>query len=524
MLKISGLFITVATFAGLTHAASAAPTAGATTVLGPFTGHFAPLHPDNQKPEPVRYYGTDLGWSYEHAGKIYFLFGDTHATPYGETISPTHDDMWGTIDLADWPDPTRIGPDNLPRIKLATIPGTHRIAGMDPGIPMEGLKTPVGGFSDGGREFALFITGKPEACRKDSDCSNGLTCDTNLGYVGSRPDTEPGLSFGCDRSWPACNAGTMFDANGKADAASGFCVDRTSSLAVDSAYGRVSAVGMKHIFGMRSATEPAKYVNTSRWLTNKFINVAVRKVTHDGTDRVFFWGRPHFIGVNAKGATLGMYFAYADKLKGPDYLLKLHYFAGADEHGNTRFSANERDAVPLDLDAATPGVQSKEIYDVVQHMSVVWIDQLKKWVMFYGGGMTKTPNPAFGADCGALQIFTRDECKHVVLGNGALRMRTADKPWGPWTAPQDLIVGGDPDQRPVADQYAEGGVLYHQECKGAKCATRTPVLPENDYGWFYGANIIEQWTRPAGNGVDVIWNASTWSPYRVILLRTRINR
>src|ERR1044072_3941483 len=185
MLKNSGLFLTAAAFAGLTHAGSATLTAGATTVLGPFTGHFAPLHPDNEKPEAVRYYGTDLGWSYEDAGKIYFLFGDTHATPHGETISPTHDDMWGTIDLADWPDPTRIGPGNVPRIKLATIPGTNRVAGMDPGIPMEGLKTPVGGFSDGGREFALFITGKPEACRKDTDCSNGFTCDTSLGYVRS---------------------------------------------------------------------------------------------------------------------------------------------------------------------------------------------------------------------------------------------------------------------------------------------------------------------------------------------------
>jgi hypothetical protein len=27
----------------------------------------------------------------------------------------------------------------------------------------------------------------------------------------------------------------------------------------------------------------------------------------------------------------------------------------------------------------------------------------------------------------------------------------------------------------------------------------------------------------AGDGVDVIWNASTWDPYRVILLRTHIS-
>jgi len=47
-------------------------------------------------------------------------------------------------------------------------------------------------------------------------------------------------------------------------------------------------------------------------------------------------------------------------------------------------------------------------------------------------------------------------------------------------------------------------------------------LKDVEYGWFYAANIIEQWTRPAGDGVDIIWNASTWDPYRVILLRTHI--
>jgi len=46
---------------------------------------------------------------------------------------------------------------------------------------------------------------------------------------------------------------------------------------------------------------------------------------------------------------------------------------------------------------------------------------------------------------------------------------------------------------------------------------------KGDYGWLYGANIIEEWIRPAGKSVDVIWLASTWDPYRVIMLRTRLS-
>ena len=87
---------------------SAAPTPEATEVLGPFVGLDAQLHPDNRRPQLIAYGGTDLGWTYQHGGKIHFLFGDTHAGEKGDPISPVHDDTFGTIDLADWPDPTRI--------------------------------------------------------------------------------------------------------------------------------------------------------------------------------------------------------------------------------------------------------------------------------------------------------------------------------------------------------------------------------------------------------------------------------
>src|SRR5512145_859584 len=144
--------------------ALAAPTPEATEVLGPFVGIDARLHPDNERPHRIAYDGTDLGWSYQHGGKIHFLFGDTHAGEKGEPISRVHDDTFGTIELADWPDPARITRSNLPLIRLGQDPGTSQASGIDPGQPMEGLKTPLGGFSNGTREFGLFITGKPQGC------------------------------------------------------------------------------------------------------------------------------------------------------------------------------------------------------------------------------------------------------------------------------------------------------------------------------------------------------------------------
>jgi hypothetical protein len=102
-------------------------------------------------------------------------------------------------------------------------------------------------------------------------------------------------------------------------------------------------------------------------------------------------------------------------------------------------------------------------------------------------------------------------------------MRTADQPWGPWSPPQVVIEGGDPNVA-GSGQYGPGGVLHHPGCKEESCAThsQTPYYSPDEYGFFYSVNIIEQWTRAVDGGVDIYWNASTWDPYRVVLLRTRI--
>jgi hypothetical protein len=522
--------------------ALAAPTPEATEVLGPFVGFDAKLHPDNRQPHPIAYDGTDLGWSYQHGGKIHFLFGDTHAGEKGEPISRVHDDTFGTIELADWPDPARITRGNVPLIKLGQDPGTSQASGIDPGQPMEGLKTPLGGFSNGTREFGLFITGKPQGCSKTADCSKGFTCDTTVGFIGEPLDKQPGLTLPCSDKAPGCKRDTLFDAAGAPVPGSGLCTDQTSTIWTDTDFGRVGAYAIRQLVGVRSLTDPRQYTDIREWITNKFTNPAVRTVADfvpargsgrgkqdyrsagatGANRRVLLWGRPGFIGVNSKGSTLGLYFAYVDMPEGPGFPWNVNYYAGTGADRVPRFSPNESDAAAVDLDSSQDGIQPQEIHDIVQHMSVVWVEPLGKWVMFYGGGISKFPIPQLLPDCGVLQVFARTDCASVVVGNGAIRMRTADDPWGPWTPPQDVLVGGDPEQRPVADQYGPGGVLHHPACSGERCQAPSAYMLKGDYGWLYGANIIEEWIKPAGRGVDVIWIASTWDPYRVILLRTRI--
>jgi Cys-rich repeat protein len=524
---------------------TADPTVRHTEVIGPFTGHDAPMHPVNQKPEPLLWYGTDLGFTYRHGGKIHFLFGDSWATeayaPIEASTGSRFDDGFGTIDLAEWPDSSRISSSNIPRIRIARNPGTNEASAMDPDHAMDLGKTPMHGFSNGSDEFAIFNSTKPQGCTTDAQCGDGQSCDIGLGYVGSRFDQQENLTLPCLDGSPLCLAQTMVDDAGKVMEDSGLCVDEGSTVWADTPAGRVAAAALVQRVGIRSKEDPRKYGDIRLWLTNRFVNVTARTVERfvpeneggeveadyrnarsaDDAQRVFLWGRPGFISVNATGRTLGLYFAYADLPAGDDFEWDLHYYTGTKD-GIPQFSPNEGDAQPLDLDAGRDGIQPKETHDLSQQMSVSWIEPLNKWVMFYGGGITTLPSPPL-PNCGVLEIFTRFECKQVVVGNGAVRMRSADDPWGPWSAPQEVIAGGDPGV-PGSGQYGPGGVLHHPACEADTCAThtRTQFYHPDEYGFFYSANIIEEWTRAADGGVEIYWNASTWDPYRVVLLRTRI--
>jgi hypothetical protein len=519
------------------------PTVVKTEFLGSFAGVGATLHPDNAAPKRVEFYGTDLGFTYRHDDRIQILFGDSWAienyAPIEASTGATFDDAFGTIDLEEWADPSRIAPGNVPPILLGQNPGTTETAAIDPGHVMDLGKTPMGGFSNGSREFGIFNVGKPQGCATNADCSNGLTCDTALGYLGVPYSQQDNLTLGCRDGASGCIADTMSDAVGATVPGSGFCTDQTSVLRGERISNLLGPVAIGVLVGLRDAASPKKYGETRKWLTNKFMNVTVRTVesfdptgetkpdwspatAEGGKRRVFLWGRPGFVGVAANKRSLALYFAYVDMPAGPGSDWKPMYYSGSQDDV-PQFSAEEADAVPVDLDSTMPGVQPEEPIDIVNQMSVSWVAPLGKWVMFYGGGLTTLPSPAL-PNCGVLELFSGIECKEVAAGNGAVRMRSAEHPWGPWTPPQDVVVA-DPAAGPKG-QFGPGGALRHVDCKDPACAPHSAIFVYHDdeYGFFYSANIIEQWTRASGDGVDIIWNASTWDPYRVVLFRTHIRQ
>ena len=100
------------------------------------------------EPAGVRFYGTDLGWTFEHRGRHFILFGDTwpHARSPCETL-PHNDDSQATL-------PLRL-PSGLPPLTIATDPAAPnefariRLLRGGESLVMGYNKTPLTAFSDG---------------------------------------------------------------------------------------------------------------------------------------------------------------------------------------------------------------------------------------------------------------------------------------------------------------------------------------------------------------------------------------
>ena len=149
-------------------------------------------------------------------------------------------------------------------------------------------------------------------------------------------------------------------------------------------------------------------------------------------------------------------------------------------------------------------------------MTISWVAPLNKWVMLYGGDLS----PA------TLNLLLGPNYTQAVRDpDGAIHARFASQPWGPWSAPVQVLRGGDPSVSPpvAGTQYASGGILYHPGC-ATNCAPRETVLGTSEYGRLYGANVVDSWTMSRTGGADdVYWNVSTWNPYEVVLMKTRLN-
>jgi hypothetical protein len=201
------------------------------------------------------------------------------------------------------------------------------------------------------------------------------------------------------------------------------------------------------------------------------------------------------------------------------------YYVRTNADGSVTWSSSASAALPI---IATD-------FKSTAQLDVKWIPQIKKWVMLYGGS---TP------DVVGLNGTTTDQPRH-----GAIHIRLADFPWGPWTPPAPALFREE--MGPYYDCDANGFTiptgcdvwpwatgLWTQGYADAsipncRVDAQLPWMP--NYPWcpapgfqqrgnLYSPNMIVPWT--ADNGLEPIsrtrraalyFATSTWSPYQVTL-------
>jgi hypothetical protein len=101
--------------------------------------------------------GTDLGSSFEHDGKLYFLFGDTIKARSGrgreEEGGPRQGRGNDSIAFTD-----DVDPEDCLRLQFVTDPGGRFHSPEVPGVSLLGFEVPTGGFSLNGTMYVFFTT------------------------------------------------------------------------------------------------------------------------------------------------------------------------------------------------------------------------------------------------------------------------------------------------------------------------------------------------------------------------------
>jgi hypothetical protein len=440
---------------------------------------------------PVRTFGTDLGWTYEFNGALTMLFGDSWQRI---DICPLqlNDDCLATLQVPndDWPGYAAresIPDAQCPELTFAIdAAGTafapielHRWDGEI--VPLGPLNTPVFGFQDGQREWAVFIVGGGQTCSEEQN--GGATCPADLSPQAA------------DLRCAVINGQSL-------------CADPTST--------KTSAGTQAYYLHIAQRVGPTSYISRAMFLTNKYLNLTARTVRsfdpHDahgrdygtGTSALLMWGRPGFDDQSRDGEA-PPYFAYHElpfQLDGDRIVFRPHYFRGL-ENGFPAFSASQTDAVPLYSDEFEP----------VNHAAVSYVSPVSRWLMIYGGGVVDF-NDRNGI-AGASQPV-----------KGAMYVRSAPDPWGPWSDAEPVLSEEQVAQDMVCGKHAPTGCLPPPNPL-IRPACLEAVDPLGG-GALYGANIIDAMTRRVaarsgrGPAADVFWNLSTWHPYSVVLVKTHV--
>ena len=339
--------------------------------------------------------GTDLGSSFEHKGKLCFLFGDTRGRPGGVT---------DCLAFSESTDPKKL------TITFPLAPdGRFRpieVSGISQG-PME---VPCGGISVNGAMYIVHTTQWHHPDGRHDPRGNmersALARSTDDGATWKRVYT-----LSCASRHDMTNA-------------------------------RFVNVGM-------AVVEAEKYPG---------------QLPYPSGTVVLIWGSGAYRKSNPCLACIP-----ADQIETKS---ALRYFAGFDSDGRPKWARAEARAAYL-FDHPQLG-----------EFSTAWVAPIQRWVILYNA----------------------TEPRGIV-------MRTAAKPWGPYSEGQLIF-----------DPWKDGGygrfmhAAWDQHRLDAFCERGR----ENQWGAEYGPYIIPRFTAGNARRCHIYYTLSTWRPYQTVLMRSEI--
>jgi hypothetical protein len=155
------------------------------------------------------------------------------------------------------------------------------------------------------------------------------------------------------------------------------------------------------------------------------------------------------------------------------------YFTGLDLSAAPIWSDKESDAKPIVVNGT------------LGDMSVTWSKDLSLWLMTY-------------------------DRRSPTIGIAFSFSRT---PWGPWSEPQVIFNA-------VRDGAA--GKFIHIPNSNPPDGLAGPVIgrgqanPEAVHGGNYAPYVVERWTKVQNSELSIYYVLSTWNPYVVVLMKSRL--
>ncbi len=152
----------------------------------------------------------------------------------------------------------------------------------------------------------------------------------------------------------------------------------------------------------------------------------------------------------------------------------IRYWTGADELGEPVWETDEQAAQPLFNQPC------------IGEFSVTYNTFIRKWIMLY--------------NCDT-------------LGQRGINLRTADRPWGPWSDPQIIF-----------DPWRDGGYcrFIHVSWVFSRCDSVNDEELENTWGGEYGPYQFPDFARGDPNSTTIYFTMSTWNPYTVVLMKASL--